>query len=138
MIQQVDKPLTDKQQSFIEHYCTDAAFNATKAYILAGYSKTGADGNASRMIVKDSIKQAIVKKRAEISLKAGITVDGQLKKTEEHRLLAIQNNNVPAANTPLDMQNRYAGLYNADTSGSMTIVDIMAIVGIGVQEDKNG
>ncbi len=58
--------ISAKQQSFVNHYCTDAAENATEAYRMAGYSSVGANGNAARMIAIDSIKEAIAEKVAEI------------------------------------------------------------------------
>lgn len=58
--------ISDKQQSFVNHYCTDAAENATEAYRMAGYSKVGANGNAARMIALDSIREAIAEKMAKI------------------------------------------------------------------------
>ena len=61
--------MTDQQQVFVNHYCTDANQNASKAYRMAGYSAIGADGNSARLIVKDSIKQAIAVKMAELTAK---------------------------------------------------------------------
>lgn len=58
--------ISDKQQSFVNHYCTDAAENAAKAYRMAGYSETGANANAARLIALDSIKEAIADKIAKI------------------------------------------------------------------------
>lgn len=63
--------MTDQQQIFVNHYCTDANQNATKAYRMAGYSTIGADGNSARLMVKDSIKQAIAVKMAGLKEKIG-------------------------------------------------------------------
>ncbi len=52
-------PISLKQQDFVNEYCNNG-HNATKAYISAGYSNTkAARFNASRLITKDNIKQAI-------------------------------------------------------------------------------
>lgn len=65
--------MTDKQQVFVNYYCGEAAQNASKAFVMAGYSKIGADANAHRLIVKDSIKAAIADKMALLAKKAGYT-----------------------------------------------------------------
>lgn len=66
-------PVTDKQQAFIQEYCSNG-YNASKAYVSAGYSSVNADGNAHRLIVKDSIKAEIAKVRAKSVEKAERTV----------------------------------------------------------------
>ena len=108
--------ITDKQQSFVDHYCTDAAFNASKAYVLAGYSKINADGNACRLIVKDSIKQAIVNKKASIALKMGLTRELQTQRITRQYDKADANNDIRAALAALDQLNRRIGYYAEDNS----------------------
>ncbi len=136
MIQTTEKPLTDKQQSFVEHYCTDASFNATKAYILAGYSSIGADGNASRLIVKDSIKQAIAGIKADISEKFELSKESVVNNLLEDRKMAKDNNNTGCMIRADENLGRVCGAFNADTSGSLSIVDIMAVVGIKAIEGE--
>ena len=55
--------LSPKRQRFVDEYVANG-FNATQAYLAAGYSPGGADGNASRLIGNDSIQQAISSKLA--------------------------------------------------------------------------
>ncbi len=60
--------MTNRQENFIEHYCTDAKFNASEAYKKAyPNTKNGWNAHGARLIAKDSIKQAITKKKAELS-----------------------------------------------------------------------
>ena len=67
---------TNQQQCFVEHYCTDAAFNASLAYKMAyPLCKSGYNAHGARQIARDSIKQAISKFRAEIRKKTGFTVE---------------------------------------------------------------
>lgn len=51
------KKLSPQHQKFVKLYMQE--FNATRAYIGAGYSENGADGNACVLIGKDSIKAAV-------------------------------------------------------------------------------
>ena len=70
-----DKPLTDRQQVFVNNCARGSS--QTDAYIDAGYKSRGASARAeaSRLITKDNIKQAIQAKRAEIQAKQDITRD---------------------------------------------------------------
>jgi len=57
--------LRPKHERFVQEYLKD--FNATKAYIRAGYSAKSARQNAHRLLTKDYIQQAIKAKNAEIA-----------------------------------------------------------------------
>ncbi len=59
------RKLKPKHDRFVQEYLKD--FNATKAYIRAGYSANGARQNAHRLITKDYIQQAIKAKNTEIA-----------------------------------------------------------------------
>jgi phage terminase small subunit len=49
---------TDKQQAFIDEYCKNG-FNATRAYIAAGYSPNNAGPNAGNLLNTTKIRAAI-------------------------------------------------------------------------------
>jgi len=66
--------LTGKQQAFVEHYCGDANYNGAKACRLAGYSVHTDHEQAARLLTKDSIKQAVAAKKADISKNIEVTV----------------------------------------------------------------
>lgn len=66
------KELSYKQQAFINAYVTNG-FNATAAALMAGYSQKTAQEQASRLLSKVIIKQAIEAKQAASSQQAGIT-----------------------------------------------------------------
>ena len=52
-----EKPLNPKHQRFVDEYLID--FNATKAYIRAGYAEKGAEQNSMRLMRTDKVKSAI-------------------------------------------------------------------------------
>lgn len=60
--------LTDKQQRFVEEYCTD--FNATQAAIRAGYSQKTAHSIGHENLSKPEIKAALASRLDELSMTA--------------------------------------------------------------------
>lgn len=69
----MDRPLTPKQQRFVEEYLVD--LNGTQAAIRAGYSSRGADVAAIRLLADARIAALVAKVRAETSARTAITVD---------------------------------------------------------------
>lgn len=65
--------LREKQQLFVDEYLID--LNGTQAAIRAGYSAKTANEQASRMLTKVSIQQAISEKMAERSKRTGVNQD---------------------------------------------------------------
>ena len=64
--------LTPKQRLFVTEYCKD--FNATAAYLRAGYAKPGARQNAYRMLTaNDYITKAIKAHIEKVEEKAVVT-----------------------------------------------------------------
>lgn len=73
-----------RHENFAQHYARFG--NATQAYITAGYSETGANANAARLIALDSISQRIKELREIIA--AGVV---RLEITERNnRIQALQ------------------------------------------------
>ncbi|WKZ71111.1 MAG: terminase small subunit [Melioribacteraceae bacterium] len=66
-----DRPLTDKQQRFVEEYCVD--FNATQAALRAGYDKKYVNKTGPRLLVNVGIKKEIDKRIEERKNKIEIT-----------------------------------------------------------------
>jgi phage terminase small subunit len=64
--------LTDKQRSFIEHYCSNG-FNATQAAISAGYSEKTAQEQSSRLLSNVIISDAIQLFMGKATKKALVT-----------------------------------------------------------------
>lgn len=71
--------LTDKQRSFIEHYCSNG-FNATQAAISAGYSEKTAQEQSSRLLSNVIISDAIQLFMGKATKKALITTEDIVKR----------------------------------------------------------
>lgn len=69
--------LSDRQYRFVQEYCKD--FIATKAYIRAGYSESGASVGASNLLANIKIKEAIDERKAELAVVARLTPEWVLK-----------------------------------------------------------
>lgn len=65
--------LTPKQERFVEEYLVD--LNGTQAAIRAGYSPKTANEQASAMLAKPGIKEAVQAQRAKVSERTMRTVD---------------------------------------------------------------
>lgn len=65
--------LTPKQERFVEEYLVD--LNGTQAAIRAGYSPKTANEQASAMLAKPSIQEAVQAQRAKVSERTMRTVD---------------------------------------------------------------
>ena len=57
----LEKPLSPKQQRFVDEYLVD--LNATKAYVRAGYSATGAEQGASRLLSLVKVQRAVASRQ---------------------------------------------------------------------------
>lgn len=64
--------LTPKQERFVEEYLVD--LNGTQAAIRAGYSPKTANEQASAMLAKPSIQEAVQEQRAKVSERTMRTV----------------------------------------------------------------
>ncbi|SEN73782.1 phage terminase small subunit [Nitrosospira multiformis] len=67
--------LTPKQQRFVVEYCVD--FNATAAYIRAGYDARGnsAEAAASRLLSNVKVQEAIEQKQREVAKRCELTTE---------------------------------------------------------------
>ena len=64
------KPLTNKQQRFIEEYLKDC--NATQAAIRAGYSKKGADVRGAELLGNRRVLPFILAKQKELAAQCNV------------------------------------------------------------------
>lgn len=127
-----NRQLTLKQERFVANYLQTG--NALQSAISAGYAKNTAIVKSSKWLEKGRIKQAIDAKRQEIQENTQITVNKQVKRANEVYEKALASNHYTAALTANDQLNRHIGFYNADISGGLNILDIMAVVGINVEK----
>lgn len=70
--------LTDKQRSFIEHYCSNG-FNATQAAISAGYKETNAKQQGCENLAKPDVQDAIQEFMSKATKKALLTTEDVVK-----------------------------------------------------------
>lgn len=65
--------LSEKQECFVQEYLVD--LNATQAYIRAGYSPTGANTSAAKLLAKPRIRARVDQEIAARSVRTGVTQD---------------------------------------------------------------
>jgi len=79
--------LSPKQEKFCQEYINTG--NATQSYINAGYSKTGADAGASRLLGNVSIKNRLEELKAEAQKEFKVDrkflFDGYMELIEKHK-----------------------------------------------------
>jgi len=79
--------LSPKQEKFCQEYLNTG--NATQSYIIAGYSKTGADAGASRLLGNVSIKNRLEELKAEAQKEFKVDrkflFDGYMELIEKHK-----------------------------------------------------
>ena len=120
--------LTDKQRRFCEEYVKD--WNATQAALRAGYCAKTVNKTGPANLVKAGIKAEIDRIKAKTAEKCEISVEKHLRDTVKLRDEAHQAKYWPAVTALNDQVSRQIGAYNADLSGGLSILDIMAIVGV--------
>lgn len=67
------KELNPKQALFVKEYMRD--FNATQAYIRAGYSLKGAEASASRLLANAKVRARVDIEMAKASARTSVTPD---------------------------------------------------------------
>jgi phage terminase small subunit len=72
-----DFDLSRREARFVMEMAVDG--NASAAYVRAGYSAKNADSNSARMTVKDSIKAALERVRAQVAEKIGFEAEDALR-----------------------------------------------------------
>jgi phage terminase small subunit len=79
--------LSPKQEKFCQEYINTG--NATQSYINAGYSKTGADAGASRLLgnvsIKDRLEELKAEAQKEFKVDRKFLFDGYMELIEKHK-----------------------------------------------------
>lgn len=75
--------LPPKRRKFVREYLKNGG-NATQAYIDAGFSKTGANGHAARLVAVGSVRNAIEALRAETEIVIARKTVMDMLELEEH------------------------------------------------------
>ena len=109
------KGLTDKQQRFIEHYCSDAfAFNATAAAKAAGYgakSPHAFEQIGWQNLRNPKIHNAIQKVFGAIYSASNISIEKVLTDVEHTRQKAMRAGNFAVAAKCSEMHGRYLKMF---------------------------
>lgn len=91
-----DKPLTPKQQRFVEEYLID--LNGTQAAIRAGYSPKTAEVQASRLLRDAKVYAAVEARKKELSESLQITQERVLKEYARIAFSDIRKTLTPGGN----------------------------------------
>jgi phage terminase small subunit len=81
--------LTPRQRRFVEEYVVD--LNGTQAAIRAGYSRSGASVEGSRLLANPKIQAAVAAAQEERSKRTGITADWVLQRLAAFASVDIRN-----------------------------------------------
>lgn len=117
--------LTPQHHTFIQEYL--ATGNATQAAITAGYSAKTAQPQASRLLKRDDIKEAIEAAQADIKKQTEVTIADLLDQLEDARQLAIETGKASAAVAAIMGKARLLG-YDKPTE-NVTNVDVKSGLG---------
>ena len=107
--------LTHKQEAFCNEYMVD--FNATQAYIRAGYSARSADKLSTRMMGYDGVKAKIKELQSVTAEKYTVDREKVLRAVEEMAYNGESESNQKGA---LDMLMKHTGLYEIDNEQKTT------------------
>ncbi|KKN78825.1 hypothetical protein LCGC14_0345970 [marine sediment metagenome] len=133
----------EKAKTIANCFALNGFDNRVKTLIEVGYKPSYARCGLSSKIYDNILVKAEIKALQDAqSVKTELSIESQVRETKELLKNAKESNHHTAALTANDQLNRHIGFYNADTSAGMTLVDIMAVVGINVtespQEAKTG
>ena len=101
--------LTPKQARFVDEYLID--LNATQAAVRAGYSAKTAKQIGSRLLTNVDIAAAVSNRQAQISERAGLTLESHLDTLNELRNKAASAEQFSAAVTAEVSRGKASGFY---------------------------
>lgn len=98
-----------RHERFAREYVIDG--NATQAYIRAGYSATGAAGNAARLIANDSVRTRIAELQGKAAQKLELTQEKILRDIEEIAEEARSEGQFAAALKGKELLGKHTGMW---------------------------
>ena len=101
--------LNGRDETFCQLVALSTSSN-TAAYINAGFSETGAKGNASRKIAKDNIQARISEIKAEMATIVKMDKEKYIKLVMEHRQAAMAKDDINAANGAMSLVGKACGI----------------------------
>ena len=113
--------LTPKQRRFVDEFMVD--YNATRAYIRAGYAVNGrsAEANASRLMANAKVRKAIEERDRKLELETFMTaafVRMELMKQYHKLCEGIENDEVKLSVGTLKVMAQINGMLGGDESTS--------------------
>lgn len=102
------KKLTPKQARFVSEFLKDQ--NATQAAVRAGYSKSTANQQGSRLLANVGVAAELRKKQTRVAKKAEITVESLAAEFEEARQLARRQKQASAMVAATSGKGKLSGL----------------------------
>jgi hypothetical protein len=111
------KGLTEKHRRFVVALTGEAQGNATKAAIIAGYSEKSARFQASALLTKPHIAEAVAARQAKLTEKADLSDSRILQELAEVGYTKVEVNGQSKMKA-LELLAKHKGLLNEDTSSS--------------------
>ena len=125
------KSLTPRQRLFVQEYLTDP--NGTQAASRAGYSARSAEMQASRLLSKDKVQEAVRAGQVIIAEKFEVTQDWLIGEFKENHRLAREGNPV------IDRYGKPTGGVMRQIGASNKAVEAIAVItGHWVNKTKVG
>lgn len=127
--------LTPKQQRFVEEYLVD--FNATQAYVRAGYAGNPntavVSSNAGQLLRDQRISRAIAERRAALTEKVEVSAEWVLR-----NLMAVAQRSM-TAEPVLNAEGIPTGNYTFDSRGANRALELIGKhIGFFPKEEKAG
>lgn len=122
------KPLTDKQQQFVEQYLID--LNGTQAAIRAGYSERTANEQAARLLANVNVSQAVAAAMAARSERTRIDADFVLNGLRDEAVYRGKGSSHAARVSAYGLLGKHLGLFvdRLDVTGGGTLRLVKEIV----------
>lgn len=110
-------PKADRRQRFVNAYLGEAAGNASKAAVLAGYSDKAARQIGSRLLTYADVRQAIDAKQQALAEQSGMTAEKVI--TELATLAQVTPDKVTASDKikALELLGKAHGLFKDVSKG---------------------
>ncbi len=117
--------MTPRQRRFVDEYLVD--LNAQQAALRAGYSKTTARAQASRLLGCVGVREAVDAAIAERSAGTWLTAQWVLENLRANYEAALEAGNHAAVNKSLELLGKHRGMFKdvKEHTGSISLLDLV-------------
>ena len=132
--------MKQRQKDAVKYYCSgETKGNWSASLRLAGYSDNYSKVGGYKLLEKDSMQKAIADERNRIDVENGVTIEVVRANFLEDRQLAKDKGNISNMVRVDENLAKNCGFYDIDNEQKrpLSIVDIMAIVGVKVASEDN-